>query len=85
MLRFRIRRNKPSFSRMSGVLPSPADPLAFLQAGRSAGSGGGRDAYNQILGSFHDVLADVERAIHSIIERLRHERKHQRSHGRGGQ
>ncbi len=71
---FSFRRNKPSFSKMSKVLPSPADPLAFLQAGRSAGSGEGKDAYNQILGSFHDVLADVERAIHAIIERVRHER-----------
>ena len=70
---FRSRR-KRSFSQMSGVLPSPTDPLDFLQAGRSAGSGGGRDAFNQILGSFHDVAADVERAIQSIIERLRHER-----------
>lgn len=67
-------RRKPSFSKMNRVLPSPADPLAFLQAGRSAGSGEGKDAYNQILGSFHDVLADVERAIHALIERLRHER-----------
>ena len=67
-------RRKRSFSQMSGVLPSPTDPLDFLQAGRSAGSGGGRDAFNQILGTFHDVVADVERAIQSIIERLRHER-----------
>lgn len=67
-------RRKRSFSQMSGVLPSPTDPLDFLQAGRSAGSGGGRDAFNQILGAFHDVVADVERAIQSIIERLRHER-----------
>ena len=71
---FSIFSNKPSFRKMSRVLPSPADPLAFLQAGRSAGSGEGKDAFNQILGSFHDATADVERAIHSIIERLRHER-----------
>ena len=67
-------RRKSSFSKMSKVLPSSADPLAFLQAGRSAGSGEGKDAYNQILGSFHDVLTDVERSIHATIERLRHER-----------
>lgn len=67
-------RRKPSFSKMSRILPSSADPLAFLQAGRSAGSGEGKDAYNQILGSFHDVLTDVERAIQAIIEKLRHER-----------
>ena len=70
---FRGRRTR-SFSQMRGVLPSPTDPMDFLQAGRSAGSGGGRDAFNQILGSFHEVLADVERAIQSIIERMRHER-----------
>ena len=45
-------RRKPSFSKMSRTLPSSADPLAFLQAGRSAGSGEGKDAYNQILGFF---------------------------------
>ena len=70
---FSIRR-KPSFSKMKLVLSSPTDPLDFLQAGRSAGSGGGKDAFNQILGSFHGVLVDVDRAIQSIIERLRHER-----------
>ena len=70
---FGIRR-KPSFSRMSKLLSSSTDPLAFLQAGRSAGSGEGRDAFNQILASFRDVVADVERAIQSIIEKLRHER-----------
>lgn len=70
---FSLRR-KPSFSNMSKSLPSPTDPLAFLQAGRSAGSGSGKDAFNQILGSFHDTLVDVERVIHSIIERLRRER-----------
>ena len=70
---FSIRR-KPSFSRMKRGLSSSTDPLDFLQAGRSAGSGGGKDAFNQILGSFHDALADVDRAIQSIIERLRHER-----------
>ena len=67
-------RRKQSFSKMSRTLPSSADPLAFLQAGRSAGSGEGTDTYNQILGSFRDVLTDVERAIHAIIERLRRER-----------
>ena len=70
---FSIRR-KPSFSKMKRVLSSPTDPLDFLQAGRSAGSGGGKDAFNQILGAFHDALADVDRAIQSTIERLRHER-----------
>ena len=67
-------RRKRSFKEMSGSLPSPMDPLDFLQAGRSAGSGGGRDAFNQILGSFHDVVSDVDRAISSTIDRLRHER-----------
>ena len=70
---FSIRR-KPSFSKMRSVLPSPTDPLDFLQAGRSAGSGEGKDAFNQILGSFHSVLVDIDRAIQSTIERLRHER-----------
>ena len=73
MARFRIRRNRPSFSDMSNVLPSPVDPLSFVQSGRSGGSGGARDAYNQILGSFHDILADVERALLSIFERMRPE------------
>ena len=67
-------RRKRSFSQISGVISSPMDPLDFLQAGRSAGSGGGRDAFNQILGSFHDAVADVNRAIASVIDRLRHER-----------
>ncbi len=70
MPRLRIRRNRPSFSEMSSVLPSPVDPLSFIQSGRS---GGAREAYNQMLGAFHDVLADVERALHSILERLRPE------------
>ena len=56
MPRFRIRRNRPSFSQMSATLPAPIDPLAFLHGGRTSA----RDAYNQILGSFHDALADVE-------------------------
>ena len=68
MARLKIRRNRPSFSQMSATLPSPVDPLAFLQGGRSSGV---REAYNQVLGSFHDVLADVERAIISVYERLR--------------
>ena len=67
-------RRRKSFSQMHKALPSPAEPLDFLQAGRSAGSGGGRDAFNQILGSFHEALSDVERAIQSIIARLRYER-----------
>ena len=67
-------RRKRSFSQMSGSLPSPTDPLDFLQAGRSAGSGGGKDAFNQILGSFVEAVADVNRAITSIMDRLRHER-----------
>lgn len=71
MPRLKIRRNRPSFSQMSSSLPSPVDPLAFIQTARSGGSGGARDAYNQILGSFHDVLSDVERALTSIFERLR--------------
>ncbi len=70
---FAIRR-KPSFRQMGRVLPSPDDPLAFLQAGRSAGSGIGKDAFYQILGSFHDTVADVDRAVKAIIESLRHER-----------
>ncbi len=73
MPRIKIRRNRPSFSQMSSVLPSPVDPLSFLQSGRGGGSGGSRDAYNQLLGSFHDTLADVERALNSVIERLRPE------------
>ncbi len=68
MARLKIRRNRPSFSQASANLPTPVDPLAFLQAGRT---GSARDAYNQILGSFHEVLADVERALNSIFERLR--------------
>ena len=71
MARFRIRRNRPSFSEMSKVLPSPVDPLSFIQSARSGGSGGAREAYNQILGAFHEVLFDVERALTSIFERLR--------------
>lgn len=67
-------RRKPSFRQMDSVLPSPNDPLAFLQAGRSAGSGGGKDAFYQILGSFHVSVADVDRAIKAIIDRLRHEK-----------
>ena len=62
MPRLKIRRNRPSFSQMSSVLPSPVDPLSFIQSGRPGGSGGARDAYNQMLGAFHDTLADVERA-----------------------
>ena len=73
MARFRIRRNRPSFSEMSNVLPSPVDPLTFIQSARPGGSSGARDAYNQILGSFHDILADVERALLSIYERMRPE------------
>ena len=67
-------RRKRSFNKMSGGLPSSSDPLDFLQAGRSAGSGGGKDAYNQILGAFVDEVSDVNRAITSIIDRLRLER-----------
>ena len=67
-------RRKPSFRQMGRILPSSNDPLAFLQAGRSAGSGGGKDAFYQILGTFHDVAADADRAIKANIERLRHER-----------
>ena len=70
---FRNRRNR-SFNHMSRSLPPPADPLGFLQAGRSAGSGGGKDAFSQILRSFYDAVVDVDRAIKSIIDRLRHER-----------
>ena len=73
MPRLKIRRNRPSFSQMSSVLPSPVDPLSFIQSGRPGGSGGARDAYNQMLGAFHDTLADVERALSSIFERLRPE------------
>ncbi len=73
MARFRIRRNRPSFSQMSNVLPSPVDPLAFIQSARPGGSGGPREAYNQILGTFHDILADVERALQSVFERMRPE------------
>ena len=73
MPKFSIRR-KPSFSNMRGVLPSVSDPLDFLQAGRSAGSGTGKDAFNRIVSAFHSELADVDRAIQSIIERLRKER-----------
>ncbi len=68
MARLKIRRNRPSFSQASANLPTPVDPLAFLQAGRT---GSARDAYNQILGTLHEVLADVERALNSIFERLR--------------
>ena len=67
MPRFRIRRHRPSFSQMSATLPTPIDPLGFLQGSRVSA----RDAYNQVLGSFHDALADVERAITSVFERLR--------------
>ena len=67
MPRFRIRRHRPSFSQMSATLPAPVDPLSFLHGGRISA----RDAYNQVLGSFHDTLADVERAITSVFERLR--------------
>lgn len=70
---FRNRRNR-SFNHMSRSLPDPANPLGFLQAGRSAGSGGGKDTFNQILRSFYDAVVDVDRAINSIIDRLRHER-----------
>ena len=70
---FGNRRNR-SFNHMSRSLPAPTDPLGFLQAGRSAGSGGGKDAFSQILRSFHDAVVDVDRAIKSIIDRLRHER-----------
>ena len=73
MARFRIRRNRPSFSEMSNVLPTPVDPLSFIQTGRPGSSGGAREAYNQILGSFHEALADVERALISVLERLRPE------------
>ena len=73
MPRLKIRRNRPSFSQMSSVLPSPIDPLSFIQSGRPGGSGGAREAYNQLLGAFHDTLADVERALSSIFERLRPE------------
>ena len=85
MPRLKIRRNRPSFSQMSSVLPSPVDPLAFIQSARSGGSGGARDAYNQLLGSFHDVLGDVERALTSIFERSATRGKHQRPDGNGGQ
>lgn len=70
MARFRIRRNRPSFNEMSKVLPAPVDPLSFIHSGRQGGSGAARDAYNQILGSFHEVLSEVERALLSIFERL---------------
>ena len=70
---FRNRRYR-SFNHMSRVLPSPTDPLGFLQAGRSAGSGEGRDALSQVLRSFYDTVVDVDRAIKSTIDRLRHER-----------
>lgn len=73
MPKFSIRR-KPSFSNMKGVLPAVTDALDFLQPGRSAGSGGGKDAFNRIVSTFHSELSDVDRAIQSIIERLRHER-----------
>lgn len=69
---FGNRRNR-SFNHMSRSLPAPTDPLGFLQAGRSAGSGGGKDAFGQIQRSFHDAVVDVDRAIKSIIDRLRHE------------
>ena len=71
MARFKIRRNRPSFREMSKVLPAPVDPLSFIHSGRQGGSGAAREAYNQVLGSFHEILADVERAISSIFERLR--------------
>ena len=73
MPRLKLRRNRPSFSQMSSVLPSPVDPLSFIQSGRPGGSGNAREAYNQMLGAFHDVLADVERALSSVFERLRPE------------
>ena len=73
MARFKIRRNRPSFSEMSNVLPTPVDPLAFIQTSRPGGTGGAREAYNMLLGSFHEVLADVERALTSVFERLRPE------------
>ena len=73
MARFKIRRNRPSFSEMSNVLPTPVDALAFIQTSRPGGSGGAREAYNMLLGSFHEVLADVERALTSVFERLRPE------------
>ena len=65
---------KQSFRKTSRSLPYPSDPLGFLQPGRSAASGSGKEAYNQILAAFHDVVADVDQTIVSIIERLRHER-----------
>ncbi len=73
MPRLRIRRNRPSFSESGSILPTAVDPLSFIQPGGPRGSGGTREAYNQLLGAFHDTLADVERAILSIIERLRPE------------
>ena len=73
MARFKIRRNRPSFNEMSKVLPAAVDPLSFIQSGRPGGSGAAREAHNQVLGSFHEVLADVERALSSIFERVRPE------------
>ena len=73
MARFKIRRNRPSFSEMNSVLPSPVDPLAFIQNQGRGGASGAREAYNQLMGAFHDTLADVERALSSIFERLRPE------------
>lgn len=71
MARFKIRRNRPSFSEMSRVLPAPADPLDFIQSGPAKANGGAREVYNQLLGAFHETLTEVERTLLSIFERLR--------------
>lgn len=71
MARFKIRRNRPSFSEMSRVLPTPVDPLDFIQSGIAKSPGNAREVYNQLLGAFHETLAEVERSLLSIYERLR--------------
>ncbi len=73
MTRFNFIR-KPSLGSKNNALLSSADPLSFLLAGRSAGSGKGKDAFNQIVGSFHDAVSDADRAIKAVIEGLRYDR-----------
>ena len=71
MARFKIRRNRPSFSEMSRVLPAPLDPLGFIQPGAAKTPSSAREVYNQLLGTFHDTLSEVERSLLAIFERLR--------------
>lgn len=72
MARFKIRRNRPSFSEMSRTLSFPLDPLDFVQSGVLKGAASStREVYNQLLAAFHETLSEVERSLLSIFERLR--------------